>query len=184
MKKNYGVIIERQNDMKEEQKTQATTLTSVKDLISLLLQNTKIKVSCNSNRLTMMTYAGLKALNSAYKGGWFCDGKKMAGCRGGKYSSSSDPDEYRYHCVQCSFDYCEKCFEFYGNDHEHNMQRLTHKEIMELHPGTYLSWGCDGRSKQSSCPQGNIRNETDVVYHDNKGNFDMCEACAEKYRID
>lgn len=52
-----------------------------------------------------------------------------------------------------------------------------------MHNGGYSSWGCDGKQNRSTCPQGDIKNDTDVIYHDNVDSFDLCEVCAEKYRI-
>ena len=119
-----------------------------KDLRNLLYSSMpKVvkNVSVHDKPLTKMTFEQLRQLSSGYKDGWFCDGKHMEGCRGDKDYGNTDPEEYRYHCVQCSFDYCETCFKFYGNTHEHELQYLKHSAIMELHNGGYSSWGCDGK---------------------------------------
>jgi len=132
----------------------------------------------------MTIFELLKKREPAYETGWNCDGKNMCGCKGGKEYYNEDPEEYRYHCVECSFDYCEDCFKFYGSKpHEHDLQRLTHKEIMELHPGTYTSWGCDGKQNKSDCPASDEKSNIDVIYHCWEHYFDLCEFCANKYKV-
>lgn len=125
---------------------------ALRELVLLTLPQNEIKVSTHEHPLSFIIFELLKKKNPDYATGWGCDGKQIKGCRGGKEYSNSDPEEYRYHCAECSFDYCEDCFKFYGNTHEHDLQRLTHAEIMELHPGTYHSWNCDGKRNPSKCP--------------------------------
>lgn len=142
----------------------------------------KIKTKVSEGLLSMVTFDYLRSLNAGYKDGWFCDGKKISGCRG--KGGNGDPDEYHWHCVQCSFDMCDGCYEIWGNDHEHPLEHLVHSKIRELHNGGYSSWGCDGRKIQSKCTQMSIKNPTDILYHDFKNNFDLCQGCADKWRID
>ena len=123
---------------------------TMKDMISIVLTKNKIKVSCHNHRLSMMTYEMMKAQNSAYTS-WGCDGAKIKGCQGPASSGNKEPNEYRYHCAKCSFDFCQKCYDTYGNAHEHTLERLTHTQIKALHPGSYSAWNCDGRNIESTC---------------------------------
>jgi len=67
--------------------------------------------------------------------------------------------------------------------HDHELQKLTHTAIMDLHPGSYYSWNCDGRKYPTLCPAQDLNtNDMDVVYHDSKNNYDMCENCVAKYK--
>ena len=110
IKQNLSDVVNNKIDkLQSDTKKNQDQMTMIKDLIATLMKNNKIKVSCYDKKLGLVTYGLLKAKHSGYARGWFCDGKKQAGCRGGKDRGQKDPEEYRYHCAQCSFDYCEKC---------------------------------------------------------------------------
>lgn len=67
-----------------------------KDLRTLLYANMpkiSLNVSVHDKPLFKQMFEQLKSLNQAYKDGWFCDGKNLEGCRGGKEYSNNDPDE-------------------------------------------------------------------------------------------
>lgn len=155
----------------------------LRQLIYLSFPKILIKTTIHDIALEKMTHEMLKKINKAYEDGWSCDGKKICGCRGGKVDfTNNEPEEFRYHCVECSFDYCEQCYEYYGNDHEHELTKYTHTEISNLHNGAYLTWGCDGRRNKSKCPQGEDRSNLDVIYHDDKNFFDLCEKCCFMFK--
>ena len=67
-----------------------------------------------------------KKFPSNFTYGWYCNGHYINGCRGGKDYGNSDLNEVRYHCSLCNFDYCNACYEYYGNEgHEHPVEKLT-----------------------------------------------------------
>lgn len=96
----------------------------------------------------MVTFEYLRSINANYKTGWFCDAKKLTGCRGA--GGNGDMDGYLYHCDTCDFDYCAGCYEFYGNDHKHEMEKITLRDL-NAKKSAYTSWGCDGRHNTSKC---------------------------------
>ena len=109
----------------------------LRKLLYMNMPRTTMDVSVHDKPLIKYTFETLRLEEPAYNDGWGCNGKYLCGCRGGKDYYNNNEEEYRYHCVECSFDNCEECYKFYGNTHNHELQHLTHKEIMDLHPGSY-----------------------------------------------
>ena len=81
--------------------------------------------------LSKILFGYLKLKETAYAGGWYCNGKSICGCRGNRDYGSADLNEVRYHCTaeNCYFDYCIPCYDYYGNDHEHPLEKMSQKQV-------------------------------------------------------
>jgi hypothetical protein len=74
-----------------------------------------VKTKYHNNILKMVTFEFLRTrYPNKYKDGWFCEGKKMTGCRGA--GGNADMESVLYHCSECSYDHCQGCFDFYGKE--------------------------------------------------------------------
>ncbi|CDW71666.1 wd-40 repeat protein [Stylonychia lemnae] len=145
-----------------------------------------VRVKINKNPLTMTTLKKLKEQykKKAYNEGLICRGNQFAGCKSvGKISNN--PDEVIYHCDQCSFDLCQKCFQLLENVHDHSLEKLTYGQLMETKSDLYgLGWVCDcGTFKGCELDGKAIIDIYTIVYHDSISQFDLCESCADSYKI-
>jgi hypothetical protein len=110
----------------------------------------KIRVSTHHEPLIRYVFENLKLETPEYAPGWGCNGREMRGCMGGRDYYNSDPTEERYHCGKCRFDACDECYKHYGEKiHEHELERVTHQDVMDRNPGSYYHWNCDGRKQPS-----------------------------------
>ena len=172
------------------------SLTGAKAVIGDIIQlnyltfsQEQIKVSCHEKPLVKILWGSLKQKQQEYTSGWLCDGRHINGCKSGKseYDVMTDAKEFHYHCKECKFDYCAKCFDIYGDDHSHKLEKLTLKQVQEAHNNeAYMTgWTCDGARHATKCPQQDgERNVLDIIYHDAKSNYDLCETCADLFKIE
>jgi hypothetical protein len=82
------------------------------------LASDEVKICLHGHPLKTMNLGQLKKLNSKYSSGADCRGKGFYGCRTwGKNPDleRSNPADVIYHCADCEYDLCEKCYNFYGN---------------------------------------------------------------------
>jgi hypothetical protein len=72
-------------------------------------------------------------LNPKYKDKWICKGCEVKGCYGGytEEKGANDPNEDILYCEECCHQYCLKCYEIYGEDHEHKLEKVKFKKCME-----------------------------------------------------
>eukprot|EP00347_Sterkiella_histriomuscorum_P004764 403359199 len=144
--------------------------------------NTKI----HKHPLQKLTLASLKekhAKNGGYSTGFVCDGAKYVGCQASDLIRNNDEDEL-YHCEECSFDECAKCFETFGDVHIHDLEKLTFAQLKEKNSAYNDGWNCDLRNN-TGCPHGGktFDDEYGLVYHHAECGFDLCEKCANTYKL-
>ncbi|CDW85427.1 wd-40 repeat protein [Stylonychia lemnae] len=140
--------------------------------------------------LEKMTYQQMRKLpgHEGYQISWFCDAKNFLGCKGGQdlmFNFCGDPQTLTYHCDICNFDFCQVCYDFYGNAHKHDLICTTWQQLMQTNEGYKVGWRCDATGYFGCQDQESIRtNHEEVLYHDSIAFFDLCEDCLRKYQVD
>lgn len=143
---------------------------------------TSTQTKIHKHPLTKYQLFEVREKTNSYRS-WYCDGKKFDGCKGKKTGVNTNEEDVVYHCATCQFDYCDRCFEVYGDTHVHGLERLTFAELKELDPNYASGWGCDGRHFRI-CPSAkndSFNEEMGTIYHDDCG-FDLCQECVDFYR--
>ena len=130
--------------------------------------------------LKKMTLGQLKVISGRYQDGVKCDGQRFYGCMSsGKRSiERNNRNDMLYHCSECEFDYCMKCYEFYGNKtHKHTLHKMTFGQVHDYHGIDYTVWMCDACDDHRSCSSPSIKNDSIIVFSDPCG-FTLCQPCA------
>ena len=133
-----------------------------------------------------MDLGHLAQLNSKYNSGADCRGKGFYGCRTwGKRSDieRNDHNEMLYHCADCEYDLCEKCYSFYGNKtHGHVLQRLSFGQVHQMHGIDYTIWSCDKTMDKKDCTKKHISDRSEIVFYCQACDFVICSVCYETFK--
>ncbi|CDW83886.1 wd-40 repeat protein [Stylonychia lemnae] len=186
--KLYKLKYEISEQQFEEYKTQ---IKGLKDNYSLgYYQKEHYQTIVHKCPLKMIVFEQMRSLpgHEGYNLGWCCDGRKFIGCKSGQALRGDfcrDPESSIFHCNICNFDFCEACYDTYGNVHKHDLVKLAFQQLKELNSNYADGWKCDG-TQYFGCPLGqNIQTDLDeLLYHDAQNGFDLCDVCFQNYVID
>ena len=70
-----------------------------------------------------------------------CEGKWQCDCCKNNYDALKDSEQHAYHCYQCYYDLCLRCW--FGNYHPFHHHRLKPAKTEILYPSTGGCWFCD-----------------------------------------
>jgi len=80
---------------------------------------------------------------------------------------------------------CTKCKDHHGEIHHHKLEKLTLSQVRERQAGYEDGWGCDIRLVKGCPNEGKkFNDEFSVIYHNADDMFDLCEKCAQFYKVD
>ncbi|CDW73423.1 UNKNOWN [Stylonychia lemnae] len=125
--------------------------------------------------------------HAKYLFGWLCNGNNFIGCQSGQTLQGPFRqllNEVIYHCSQCKFDFCEACFQKYGNVHHHDLQSLTYQAACKINKAYIGGWKCNA-IRYFGCNQGSMahKDPNEILYHDSQRSFNLCQKCFILYSI-
>ena len=145
----------------------------------------------------------LKYLDTTMDNGWACNGINLPrGCLSGTNGFFQTKNIKRFRCMQCDYDLCEKCMDFFYDDkypiknNEPNIRNLylfekKYNSQIHEHPLIFLDksqdngWACNGRFFIYKCLSGiTCFHQTGGIprFRCEQCNFDLCENCMNYYR--
>lgn len=144
----------------------------------------KYKVKIFKNELIKMTlYQVQESKDFSTYFSWGCNSRSYDGCKSEFNGWRTDPNDVIYHCDVCNFDYCEKCNDAYPNGHVHDLKKITFAELSKKN-SAYTSWGCDARTYKGCKKKDQGGSDLyEILYHDPKEDFDLCEDCFKIFKI-
>ena len=140
----------------------------------------------HSHPLKRQTLAELKKTTSGHGSGVSCKGTAYYGCRTWKKQQDierNDPNDIVYHCADCEYDLCERCFYFYGNKpHGHPLERMRFAQAQKIHGIDYTIWCCDKVDDRKDCTKKHISDNNEFVFHCKACDFTICSVCYETFK--
>ena len=145
----------------------------------------------------------LKYLDTTMDNNWACDGRLLPnGCLSGITGFRQTKNMKRFRCVQCDYDLCEKCMNYYydnkyiikndeSNDRSLYMFKKSYYSQAHTHPLIFLDksedngWACNGKDLINGCFSGITGfNQSKGIprFRCEKCDFDLCENCMNHYK--
>ena len=145
----------------------------------------------------------LKYLDTTMDNGWDCDGKNLPNkCLSGISGYPQTKNFKRFRCMQCDYDLCEKCMNYYydnnyniknddSNDRSLYLFGKNYYSQAHIHPLVFFDknyddgWACNGKDLINGCFSGITGfNQSAGLprFRCEKCNFDLCENCMNHYK--
>lgn len=145
----------------------------------------------------------LKYLDTTMDNNWSCDGRLLPnGCLSGITGFRQTKNMKRFRCVQCDYDLCEKCMNYYydnkyvikndeSKDRSLYMFKKSYYSQAHTHPLIFLDksedngWACNGKDLINGCFSGITGfNQSEGIprFRCEKCDFDLCENCMNHYK--
>ena len=145
----------------------------------------------------------LKYLDTTMDNNWACDGRLLPnGCLSGITGFRQTKNMKRFRCIQCDYDLCEKCMNYYydnkyvikndeSNDRSLYMFKKSYYSQAHTHPLIFLDksedngWACNGKDLINGCFSGITGfNQSEGIprFRCEKCDFDLCENCMNHYK--
>ena len=145
----------------------------------------------------------LKFLDTTMDNNWACDGRLLPNkCLSGITGFRQTKNMKRFRCVQCDYDLCEKCMNYYydnkyvikndeSNDRSLYMFKKSYYSQAHTHPLIFLDksedngWACNGKDLINGCFSGITGfNQSEGIprFRCEKCDFDLCENCMNHYK--
>ena len=145
----------------------------------------------------------LKFLDTTMDNNWACDGRLLPnGCLSGITGFRQTKNMKRFRCVQCDYDLCEKCMNYYydnkyvikndeSKDRSLYMFKKSYYSQAHTHPLIFLDksddkgWACNGKDLINGCFSGITGfNQSEGIprFRCEKCDFDLCENCMNHYK--